>query len=334
MLETVWFLLWGILWAVYFMVGGFDLGTGVLAPFIGKTDAEKQKVLGAIGPFWDGNEVWLITAGGVTFAAFPAAYAALFSAFYAPLMIVLFALIVRAVSLEFRDRREGGRWRALCDAGVFVGSFLPCLLFGVAFANIFRGIPLDGEGVYRGNLLTLFNPYGLAGGLFFLALFALHGAGWQALKADGDASERARALARLLWPLTTLLAVIFLLLSAFSTRLWQNYAAFPALFVVPLLAVVAILSMRVFMARGRWGASFLASLATILFAVLFGVIGLYPDLLPSTLDPAFSISMYNGASGHLTLRIMLAVALVFLPIVIIYQGWVYRIFWSSSSRTL
>ena len=334
MLETVWFLLWGILWAVYFMVGGFDLGTGVLAPFIAKTDAEKQKVLGAIGPFWDGNEVWLITAGGVTFAAFPAAYAALFSAFYTPLMIVLFALIVRAISLEFRDRREGGRWRALCDTGVFVGSFLPCLLFGVAFANIFRGIPLDGEGVYRGNLLTLFNPYGLAGGLFFLALFALHGAGWQVLKLDGAASERARALTRLLWPLTTLLAVIFLLLSAFSTRLWQNYAAFPALFVVPLLAVIAILSIRVFMARGRWGASFLASLATILFAVLFGVIGLYPNLLPSTLDPAFSISIYNGASSHLTLRIMLAVALVFVPVVIIYQGWVYRLFWSSSSRTL
>jgi len=330
MLETVWFLLWGILWAVYFMVGGFDLGTGILAPFIAKTDEEKQKVLGAIGPFWDGNEVWLITAGGVTFAAFPAAYASLFSAFYTPLMFVLFALIVRAVSLEFRDRREGAQWRALCDAGVFVGSFLPCLLFGVAFANIFKGIPLDGEGVFKGNLLTLLNPYGLAGGLFFLALFTLHGAGWQACKTDGAASGRARSAAGLLWPVATLLAVIFFLSSAFSTRLWLNYAAFPELFVVPLLAVVAILSMRLFMAKGRWGLSFLASLATILFAVLFGVIGLYPILLPSTLGPAFSVSIHNGASSHLTLGIMLIVALIFVPIVIIYQGWVYKAFWSSS----
>jgi len=330
MLETVWFLLWGILWAVYFMVGGFDLGTGILAPFIARTDEEKQKALGAIGPFWDGNEVWLITAGGVTFAAFPAAYASLFSAFYTLLMIVLFALIVRAVCLEFRERLEGAKWRALSDAGVFVGSFLPCLLFGVAFANIFKGIPLDGEGVYRGGLLTLLNPYGLAGGLFFLALFTLHGAGWQACKTDGAASGRARSAAGLLWPVATLLAVIFFLSSAFSTRLWLNYAAFPELFVVPLLAVVAILSMRLFMAKGRWGLSFLASLATILFAVLFGVIGLYPILLPSTLGPAFSVSIHNGASGHLSLGIMLVVALIFVPIVIIYQGWVYKAFWSSS----
>jgi cytochrome d ubiquinol oxidase subunit II len=330
MLETVWFLLWGILWAVYFMVGGFDLGTGILSPFIAKTEEEKQKVLGAIGPFWDGNEVWLITAGGVTFAAFPAAYASLFSAFYTPLMFVLFALIVRATSLEFRNRREGAGWRALCDAGIFVGSLFPCLLFGVAFANIFKGIPLDGEGVFKGNLLTLLNPYGLAGGLFFLTLFALHGAGWQALKTDAAASERARSAARLLWPVATLLAVVFLLLSAFSTRLWQNYAAFPALFLVPLLAVVSILSMPLSMARGRWGLSFLASLGTILFAVLFGVIGLYPDLLPSTLGPAFSVSIHNGASSHLTLGIMLVVALIFVPIVIIYQGWVYKAFWSSS----
>ncbi len=330
MLETIWFLLWGILWAVYFMLGGFDLGAGVLAPVLAKTDGEKEKLLGAIGPFWDGNEVWLITAGGVTFAAFPAAYAVLFSALYTPLMLVLFALIIRAVSIEFRDKRDGAGWRRLCDAGVFIGSFLPSLLFGVAFANIFKGIPIDADGVYEGSLLTLLNPYGLAGGLFFLALFTLHGAGWMAIRGDGAVAERARRAARLLWPIATLLAVVFLLASAISTRLWDKYFVFPALLVVPLLAVVAILSMRFFMRKGRWSASFLASLGTILFAVLFGVIGLYPDLLPSTLDSAASISIYNGASSHPALAIMLVVALIFVPIVIIYQGWVYRVFLSSS----
>ena len=332
MLETRWFLLWGVLWTVYFMLGGFDLGAGMLSPVIAKTDAEKQKVLGGvIGPFWDGNEVWLITAGGVTFAAFPAAYAALFSALYTPLMVLLFALIVRAVSIEFRDKREGVVWRSLCDAGIFIGSFLPSLLFGVAFANIFMGIPIDGDGVYKGNLLTLLNPYGLAGGLFFLVLFALHGAGWIAVKGTGTVAERARAAARRLWPLATLLAVIFLLLSAFATRLWNNYFASPPLLIVPLLAVVSILSMRLFMAKERWGWSFLASLATILFAVFFGVIGLYPALLPSTLNAAYGVTIYNGASGHLTLAIMLVVAIIFVPIVIIYQGWVYKLFMSSSS---
>ena len=331
MLETIWFLLWGILWAVYFMLGGFDLGVGMLSPVIAKTDAEKQKILGGvIGPFWDGNEVWLITAGGVTFAAFPAAYAALFSALYTPLMFVLFSLIVRAVCIEFRDKRESARWRALCDMGIFIGSFLPSLLFGVAFANIFRGLPIDAQGVYQGNLFMLLNPYGLAGGLFFLVLFALHGAGWTAVKGTGALAQRGRATARLLWPLATLLALIFLCLSAFATRLWNNYFASPGLLIVPLLAVVAILSMRLFMAMGRWGLSFLASLATILFSVFFGVIGLFPDLLPSTLGATYGVSIYNGASGPLTLAIMLVVAIIFVPVVILYQGWVYKLFMTSS----
>jgi len=331
MLAAVWFLLWGILWAVYFILGGFDLGVGILAPAIARTDAERQKIQATIGPFWNGNEVWLLTAGGVTFAAFPAAYAALFSALYTPLMVVLFSLIIRAVSMEFRDKRDGSRWRGLCDAGIFIGSFLPSLLFGVAFANIFKGIPIDGQGVYRGNLLALLNPYGLAGGLFFLVLFALHGAGWIALRGDKAVAEKAKRAARLLWPVATLLAVLFLLLSALSTHLWRNYIASPPLLVVPLLAVVAILSMRFFMQIGRWGASFLASLATILLAVLYGVIGLYPDLLPSSLGAPYSVSIYNGASSPLTLTIMLVVALIFVPVVIIYQGWVYRLFLSSSS---
>lgn len=326
MLESVWFVLWGILWAVYFMLGGFDLGVGMLSPFVGKSEEEKKGLLGSIGPFWDGNEAWLIAAGGVTFAAFPAAYATLFSAFYTPLMLLLFGLILRAVSIEFRNNRQGSSWRSFADVGVLVGSFLPSLLFGVAFANIFRGIPIDGEGVFQGNLLTLLNPYGLAGGLFFLALFLVHGSLWIIQRSTGVVRERSQGLARLLWLPLALLAVVFLLLTFFYTRLWDNYATKPILLVIPLLAVAALFAMRYFMSRAAWGGALLSSFATILFAVLFGVVGLYPDLLPSTLDRAYSLSIKNAASSSFTLGIMLVVALVFVPIVIIYQAWVYRVF--------
>jgi cytochrome d ubiquinol oxidase subunit II len=333
MLESIWFLLWGILWAVYFMLGGFDLGVGILSPFVGKSEAEKRTLLGSIGPFWDGNEVWLITAGGVTFAAFPAAYATLFSAFYTPLMLVLFGLIIRAVSIEFRNRRETSSWRGLADAGVLVGSFLPSVLFGVAFANIFKGIPIDGDGVFQGNLLTLLNPYGLAGGLFFLALFLVHGALWITHRSTGVTRERSRSVARILWLPLTLLAVIFLFLTALYTRLWDNYTARPILLVIPILAVAALLSMRYLMAKALWGRALLSSFAVILFSVLFGVVGLYPYLLPSTLDNAYSLSVRNAASSPPTLAIMLVVALIFVPVVIIYQAWVYRLFLKEGSSS-
>lgn len=326
MLETVWFLLWGILWAVYFMLGGFELGVGMLAPLLAHGKDEKQQLQSFIGPYWDGNQVWLITAGGVTFAAFPVAYATLFSAFYTPLMFVLFALIVRAVSIEFRDRRESASWQSLFDIGIFIGSFLPALLFGVAFANIFKGIPIDGEGVFRGNLLTLLNPYGLAGGLFFLALFATHGALWAVYRSGSGLRDKAKRLSRLVWLPCALLAVVFLLLTAFYTRFWNNYSASPLLLIIPLLAVAALLTMRYFMQKGLWGAALLSSFTLILFSVLFGVIGLYPDLLPSTLDTRHSLSIHNAESSPLTLTIMLVVALIFVPVVILYQGWAYKLF--------
>ena len=326
MLESIWFLLWGILWAVYFMLGGFDLGVGILSPLVGRSEAEKRDLLGTIGPFWDGNEVWLITAGGVTFAAFPAAYATLFSAFYTPLMLLLFGLIIRAVSIEFRNRRPGSSWRAFADAGVLVGSFLPALLFGVAFANIFKGIPIDGEGVFHGNLLTLLNPYGIIGGLFFLSLFLVHGSLWIIHRSTGESRERARTLARLLWFPLALLAVVFLFLSFFYTRLWNNYMAAPLLLLIPLCAVLALLLMLYLMAKGMWGRALLSSFALIFFVVLFGVLGLYPFLLPSTLDAAFGLSVSNAASGPTTLAIMLCVACVFVPLVIVYQAWIYRLF--------
>ncbi len=326
MLETIWFVLWGVLWAVYFMLDGFDFGVGMLMPFLAKNDEEKRIMYQSLGPFWDGNEVWLITAGGVTFAAFPLMYAVMFSSLYSALMLVLFALIFRAVSLEFRNQQEGPRWRAAWDLGTFLGSLLPALLLGVAFGNIFQGIPIDGEGVYHGTLLTLLNPYGLLTGVVFVLLFLVHGAIWQAIKADGDLHQRSLSAAKKLWPVLLLVAVVFLGATKFATGLWNNYLEKPLLLVIPLLAVAGLLLTRIFLAKAScWKAWFSSSL-TIVACTLFGVIGLYPTMLPSTLNPDYSITAFNSASTPLTLKIMLVVALIFVPIVIAYQTWVFVLF--------
>ncbi len=322
-LGTIWFILWGVLWAVYFVLDGFDLGIGTLMPFWAKNNTERRVMYNAQGPFWDGNEVWLITAGGVTFAAFPTTYAVMFSSLYTPLMLLLFALILRGVTFEFRSKVESDGWRKIWDLGHFVGSFLPALLLGVAFANIFAGVPIDAEGVLQGNLLTLLNPYGLAGGLFFVLMFTMHGALWLAVKTEGDLRARASATAARLWPMVLIVAVLFLVFSWFSTKLYDNYLSSPVLFVIPLLAVAGLLLCRARLAKGRVVAAWAGSAVFIACVALFGVIGLYPALLPSSLDPAFSMTIANSASSTLTLQIMLGVALVFVPIVILYQLWVY-----------
>jgi cytochrome bd ubiquinol oxidase subunit II len=307
------------------MLDGFDLGLGTLLPLVGKTEKERQVILSAVGPYWDGNEVWLITAGGVTFAAFPGTYAVLFSAFYTPLMLILFGLIIRAVSFEFRNKREEPSWRSLWDTMAAMGSFVPALLLGVAFANIFKGIPIDTDGVFRGTLFTLLNPYGLAGGLFFLTFFLLHGALWLSIKAEGPLHDKAVFYAKGLWAILTALAVLFFIMTAFYTGLYYNYMQVPVVFIIPLATVCALLAVRVFLVsspvKAWWASSF-----TIIGTTLFGIIGLYPKMLPSSLNPSFSLTVFNSASSPPTLWIMLVVALIFVPIVIIYQSWAYRLF--------
>jgi cytochrome d ubiquinol oxidase subunit II len=326
MLETIWFVLWGVLWAVYFMLDGFDLGLGTLMPFLAKNEREKRVIVNAMGPFWDGNEVWLVTAGGVTFAAFPRAYAVMFSSLYTPLMLLLFALILRGISFEFRGKEDSPAWRATWDATLAAGSFLPALLFGVAFANIFMGLPLDGEGILHGDLFTLLNPYGLLGGVLFVMLFLVHGAIWLAIKSDGELQARAARAACVLWPVLVIVAGSFLAASWFATPLYHNYVAAPVLWIVPLLAVAGLLLTRVFLAGSRYWRAWFASSAAILGATLFGVAGLFPNLLPSRLDPAATLTAFNAASSTLTLKIMLGVALCMVPVVIAYQAWVYVAF--------
>lgn len=325
-LATIWFVLWTLLWAVYFVLDGFDLGLGVLLPFLGKSEEERRFIYNAAGPFWDGNEVWLISAGGVTFAAFPKAYAVMFSALYAPLLLLLFALIFRAVSFEFRNKVESASWRALWDGVHFVSNLAPCLLLGVAFANLFMGIPVDAQGVYHGSLLGLLNLYGLAGGLFFLSIFMMHGAIWLVIKTKGDLQTRALATAGLLWPVVLVLLLVFLVLTFFCTDIYANYWRMPYLVVLPLLALAGLAGVPTMLNAGKpwlaWGSSALF----IVCVTFFGVMGMFPGMIISSLDPAATVTAFNGASSPMTLKIMLGVALVMVPIVLLYQFWMYRLF--------
>jgi cytochrome bd ubiquinol oxidase subunit II len=262
----------------------------------------------------------------VTFAAFPSAYAVMFSSLYSALLLLLFALIFRGVSFEFRSKVDSQSWRSLWDFFHFLGSFLPALLLGVAFANIFKGIPLNAEGVNQGSLLTLLNPYGLLGGLLFVCAFLIHGALWLAIKTEGPLHDRALAAAKKLWPVLFGLAVLFLIFTAFATKLYDNYLANPALLLVLVLPVGGLVMQRVYIGRAKPGLAWVASACTIAGVALFGVIGIFPALLPSSLNPEWSMTIANSSSSPLTLKIMLGVALVFVPIVILYQAWVYKTF--------
>lgn len=332
MLETIWFILWGVLWAVYFMLDGFDLGLGTLLPFLAKDETERRMIYTSMGPFWNGNEVWLLTAGGATFAAFPAAYATMFSAMYTPLMLLLFAIIIRGIAFEYRGKIDSPSWRARWDGLFVVGSALPMLLLGVAFANIFAGVPVDAAGVFQGNLLTYLNPYGLLGGALFVMMFLVHGAIWGAWRADGELGVRAGRTAAKLWPVLLVTAVAFLVVSWFATPLYKNYFAMPLLWVFPLLAVVGLVLTRVFIAQRAWGKAWSFSALTIGGATSFGVAGLFPNIFPSSIAPAYSMTAFNTASTPKTLGIMLAVALVMVPTVIAYQAWVYRLFSGKITR--
>jgi cytochrome d ubiquinol oxidase subunit II len=326
MLETIWFALWGILWAVYFALDGFDLGIGTLAPFMAKNEDDRRNIYNSMGPYWNGNEVWLITAGGVTFAAFPKTYAVMFSSLYSALLLILFCLIVRGVAMEFRSRFSAGGWKKFWDLLLWIGNFGPALLFGVAFANLFKGILIDKSGVYQGTLFSLLNPYGLLGGVLFVLIFAVHGAVWLALQSGGDLARRAEKLAGKLWVALAVVAVLFLLATYFATGLYNNYLHAPVLFVIPLAAVGALIGTFLFIRGGQWLKAWFCSAAFIVLVTLFGVTGMYPNLLISSIDPAFSLSAFNSSSSPLTLKIMLVVALIFVPVVIVYQAWVYIFF--------
>jgi cytochrome d ubiquinol oxidase subunit II len=308
------------------MTDGFDLGIGTIYPFLGKNDEEKRVMINSLGPLWDGNEVWLITAGGVTFAAFPLVYSVMFSALYTPLMLILFALIIRGVSFEFRGLSNNKSWVRIWDTSIFIGSFFPSLLFGVAFANIFMGIPIDGNGVMQGNLLSLLNPYGILGGILFVVLFVVHGLLWICIRGTQNLKQRASNLVKKVWVAEVTAIVIFLIASYIYTNLFDNYFKYPALWLILVFAVISLLMIRFYIAKEKYFFAWGFSASTIVFCTFFGIAGLFPNLFPSSINPDFSLTAFNAASSPYTLKIMLGIVVVFIPIVIAYQSFAYKLF--------
>ncbi len=330
-LQVLWFVLWGVLWAVYFMLDGFDFGTGMLRNFLARDESEKQLTLAAIGPVWNGNEVWLITAGGATFAAFPLTYASMFSFLYLPMLLILFSLIVRGVSIEFRGKHDSRQWRTVWDWLLAITSFTAPLVLGLGFGNIFKGLPIASDG-YRGTFGMLFNPYGLLTAVLFIVLFLQHGAIWLAWKSEAGISQRSSRLAGGLWYGVLAVAVAFLVLTAFATKLYDNFFSHPGWLVVPVLAVASLLFVKILNSRGRMLGAFFSSCALIVLVVATGIVGLFPNLIPSSLDAGSSLTIFNSASGPYTLRLMSIVAAIFVPIVIVYQVLVYRFFRARTTR--
>jgi cytochrome d ubiquinol oxidase subunit II len=318
-LTTLWFALIAVLWIGYFVLEGFDFGVGILLHVLGRNEPERRALLRTIGPVWDGNEVWVLVAGGATFAAFPEWYATLFSGFYLALFLILVALIVRGVGIEYRNKQGDPTWRRRWDLVIGIGSLLPAILWGVAFANIVAGVPIDAGKQFTGSLLTLLNPFGLLGGVTTLLLFVTHGLVFITLKTEGELRERARALTLPVGLVTAVVAVVFLL--------WANAIRGDALSTaVAILAAVAFIGALLAARIRREGWAFVASAATIGLAVASLFLALFPDVMPSSTDPAFSLTTTNAASTDYTLTIMTIVALVFVPVVLAYQGWSYYVF--------
>lgn len=323
-LNTVWFILITILFIGFFFLEGFDYGVGILLPFLGKNDRERRAIINTIGPFWDGNEVWMITAGGALFASFPDVYATLFSGLYIALVLILLGLIIRGVGFEFRSKREGKRWRRRWDGAIFVGSLLPAFLWGVAMGNIMRGIPIDANMNYTSGLLPLLNPFALWAGVFFVVLFTTHGAAFLSLKTTGPLSQRAQDTGFQVWTILLITSLLFFGWTFLDTDLLNNPGfdgLFPALF-----AAVALLGMGWFFYLGQTQWTFIAGGLTIVLATLMVFMGLYPRLLISTIHPSFSLTIHNASSSPYTLKVMTIVAAIFIPIVLGYQGWTYWVF--------
>lgn len=325
-LQVFWFLLVAVLFIGYFVLEGFDYGVGMLMPIIGrKSEVKKRVVLNSIGPVWDGNEVWLLTAGGAMFAAFPEWYASLFSGFYLALLLILVGLITRACAIEWRSKINDDRWRTWCDIGIGLGSWIPALAWGLAFANIVRGVKLNADRQVEGNLFDLLNPYALLGGLTTLLLFLLHGALFLCLKTGNEVRDDAQRIVRMLFVPTAVVVAVF--------GIWTQLAYGQGWTWIPLvLAVIGLVIAGLAATQGRDGWAFAGTALTILSAttLLFG--SLFPDVLPSTIDPAFSLTVdgrdgtVSASSTHYTLVVMSWVAVVMVPIVLMYQAWTYWVF--------
>ncbi len=325
-LAYLWFWIVGILFVGYFVLDGFDFGVGMSLPFLGKDDVSRRQIINTIGPVWDLNETWVIVAGACLFAAFPEWYATLFSGFYLALLLILLALIARGVSFEYRHQRDSLAWKRGFDRLIVIGSALPAFLWGVAFSNIVQGVPLDADHEFVGSLLTLLNPYAILGGLTTLLLFFTHGVYFVALKTDAQVREDARRLAIRSGWLTLVLAAVFLT--------WTIVAhPGPAVVVAAVAAAVCLVAAMTANALKAEGWAFAFGAFTVIAAVLTLWFALFPNVMPSTIDPANSLTIDNASSTDYTLSIMTWAAVIFLPLILLYQGWTYWVFRRRVSRS-
>lgn len=355
-LRLIWWLLLGILLIGFAVMDGFDLGIGTLLPAVARTDPERRLVLNVVGPVWEGNQVWLILGGGAIFAAFPALYAVSFSGFYLAMFLILFALILRPVGFKFRSKVEDKRWRALWDWGLFVGGFVPSLVFGVAMGNVLLGAPFHFDETlrifYTGGFFALLSPFAVLCGLVSVAMLVAHGAAMLVIKTDGEVSARARRYGSLAALATAVLFVLagvwvangvtgYSIVGALETAgasnplnkqaiaatgAWMaNYQAMPWTWMFPALGVAGALLSALMLRAGRGLAAFMSSALAIAGIILTEGVAVFPFLLPSSTHPNSSLTLWDASSSHMTLFIMLVVTCVFLPLVILYTSWVYRV---------
>ncbi|MEA3439232.1 MAG: cytochrome d ubiquinol oxidase subunit II [Chloroflexota bacterium] len=328
-LNTLWFVLIAVLYIGFFILEGFDFGVGILLPFMGKAgggasaDTMRRTMINTIGPHWDGNEVWLLAAGGATFAAFPLWYATMFSGFYLPFFFLLIMLIIRGVAFEFRSKDDNPKWRALWDGCMFLGSLLAPFFLGVAFANLVRGVPIDNQMLYAGGFFYLLNPYALLGGVTVVMVCVLHGAIFLSMKTTGNLMDNARKALPGLWVVSVVLAVTFLTATYFSTGISDKPGILA--WIVPIASAIALLAAGYFIRRKREGWAFgMTALTLALVVVMFFVI-LYPNVMIST-GPGPSLTIYNASSAPYTLKVLTIVAVILLPIIMAYQAWTYWVF--------
>jgi cytochrome d ubiquinol oxidase subunit II len=324
-LQTTWFLLIAVLWIGYFILEGFDFGVGVLLKFVSRNEADRRAVLTTLGPVWDGNEVWLLVAGGATFAAFPEWYATLFSGFYLPLFLILISLIVRGVAFEYRSKYGKAQWRQRWDIAILISSLIPALLWGVAFANIVRGVPIelsrDGNLEYTGGFFNLLNPYSLLGGVVTLTVFLTHGAIFLSLKTTGGIREKANQLALKIGLVAAVAAVAFLA----WTNLMLPKVNGTVLVLSSLVAIAWVLGLAATLKK-REGWAFIFSAVAIATFVSNLFFALYPRVMPSSISSQFDLTITNASSTPYTLKVMTVVAVIMTPLVLLYQGWTYWVF--------
>jgi cytochrome bd ubiquinol oxidase subunit II len=319
-LVPFWFIVITVLWTGFFILEGFDFGVGMLHGIIGKDEAGRRAAINTIGPLWDGNEVWLIVAGAAMFAAFPGWYATMFSGFYLALVLLLVALIVRGVSFEYRGKRAAERWRRTWDAAMTAGSLLAPLLIGVALGDLLHGLPINAHQEYTGSFFDLLQPYALLTGVTLVLICMLHGATFLSLKTTGDMRERAGRLARRVAPVTGAAVVAF--------AIWTHVTASSTFFLNPieLLAVLAVIAAVWLVYEHREGFAFAATTVTMASCILSIFTGLYPNVMVSSTNAAYSLTVHNTASGAYSLKVMTVVVVIFLPFVLAYQTWTYYVF--------